>query len=166
MPTDFHVEKRALHHPAIANPLSSQPKIVYISSRAPFISTVKRVEKLLAIGQKRELGQFRIDDKDGEKQLLRKLSKKAKKRQEVTLKATGKAIAKALEFAIFFQAKPHLRVSLNTGTVQTVDDIVKDEEAAMNDFTNGTFQSDENVPEAQMRFLPMVEVAISLKQAR
>lgn len=52
---DAKVTKRPLHRPAIPSPYAgaSQQKIVYISSKTPFLSAVKRVEKLLSLADKR-----------------------------------------------------------------------------------------------------------------
>ena len=49
------VTKRPLLHPAITSPYAGaiQPKVVYVSARTPFISAVKRVEKLLRLSDKR-----------------------------------------------------------------------------------------------------------------
>ncbi|KAK3069904.1 hypothetical protein LTR53_011391, partial [Teratosphaeriaceae sp. CCFEE 6253] len=55
LPQRAKVTKRPLLHPAIASPYASasQPKVVYISARTPFLSAVKRVEKLLRLSDKR-----------------------------------------------------------------------------------------------------------------
>lgn len=52
---DARVEKRPLLRPAIPSPYSgaSQQKIVYVSTHTPFLSAVKRVEKLLRLADKR-----------------------------------------------------------------------------------------------------------------
>lgn len=52
---DVHISKRPLLRPAIPSPYSGSQnqKTVYVSVKAPFISTVKRVEKLLQLADKR-----------------------------------------------------------------------------------------------------------------
>lgn len=54
-PSDATVSKRPLHRPAIPSPYAgaNQQKVVYISSHTPFLSAVKRVEKLLDRADKR-----------------------------------------------------------------------------------------------------------------
>ena len=49
------MEKRPLLRPAIPSPYAgaAKQKIVYVSTHTPFVSAVKRVEKLLALGEKR-----------------------------------------------------------------------------------------------------------------
>ncbi|EMC98411.1 hypothetical protein BAUCODRAFT_425308 [Baudoinia panamericana UAMH 10762] len=55
LPPNAKIHKRPLHHPAIPSPYTSstQQKIVYVSARTPFISAVKRVDKLLRLADKR-----------------------------------------------------------------------------------------------------------------
>ncbi|WPH01723.1 Hypothetical protein R9X50_00457500 [Acrodontium crateriforme] len=55
LPNGTRVTKRPLHRPAIPSPYtnSAQPKVVYVSASTPFLSAVKRVEKLLQRADKR-----------------------------------------------------------------------------------------------------------------
>ncbi|KAK0367044.1 hypothetical protein LTR91_013905 [Friedmanniomyces endolithicus] len=55
LPQNATVTKRPLLRPAIPSPYAgaNQPKVVYVSARTPFISAVKRVEKLLHLSDKR-----------------------------------------------------------------------------------------------------------------
>ncbi|KAK0254895.1 hypothetical protein LTR91_011404 [Friedmanniomyces endolithicus] len=55
LPQNATVTKRPLLRPAIPSPYAgaNQPKVVYISARTPFISAIKRVEKLLHLSDKR-----------------------------------------------------------------------------------------------------------------
>lgn len=55
LPPNATVSKRPLHHAAIPSPYSgaSQQKVVYVGTRTPFLSAVKRVEKLLRLSDKR-----------------------------------------------------------------------------------------------------------------
>lgn len=52
---DAQVSKRPLLRPAIPSPYtnSSSPKVVYVSTKTPFLAAVKRVEKLLRLSEKR-----------------------------------------------------------------------------------------------------------------
>lgn len=65
---DAKVEKRPLLRPAIPSPYagSSQQKIVYISSKTPFLSAVKRVEKLLNLADKRLVQSATTNAKQGD----------------------------------------------------------------------------------------------------
>ncbi len=51
------MNKRALLQPPLASPYAgrNQPKVVYISTKTPFLSAVKRVEKLLRLSEGRFL---------------------------------------------------------------------------------------------------------------
>ena len=55
LPSNATVSKRPLHRPAIPSPYAGaqQQKVVYVSVKTPFISAVKRVEKLLNLSDKR-----------------------------------------------------------------------------------------------------------------
>lgn len=55
LPPTAKVHKRPLHHPAIPSPYAgaSQQKVIYVSARTPFLSAIKRVEKLLHLSDKR-----------------------------------------------------------------------------------------------------------------
>ncbi|KAK0251194.1 hypothetical protein LTS09_013703 [Friedmanniomyces endolithicus] len=55
LPQNATITKRPLLRPAIPSPYAgaNQPKVVYVSARTPFISAVKRVEKLLHLSDKR-----------------------------------------------------------------------------------------------------------------
>ncbi|KAI7268917.1 hypothetical protein KC345_g7611 [Hortaea werneckii] len=55
LPSNATVSKRPLHHAAIPSPYAgaSQQKVVYVGTRTPFLSAVKRVEKLLRLSDKR-----------------------------------------------------------------------------------------------------------------
>ncbi|KAK5164236.1 uncharacterized protein LTR77_009930 [Saxophila tyrrhenica] len=57
LPQNAQITKRPLLHPAIPSPHAgaNQPKVIYVSSRTKFIPVVKRVEKLLALAEKRAM---------------------------------------------------------------------------------------------------------------
>ncbi|KAG8534302.1 uncharacterized protein KY384_001146 [Bacidia gigantensis] len=178
LPKHARVQKRPLLHPAIPSPYTSasQQKVVYISSRTPFISAVKRVRKLLEQVDKRAVGAVDLVEGSGnDKQKLRQLEKQVdaarkggaeggkreKKKEEVVLKATGRSIERALEFGLFFQGQDDLNVRLRTGTVGTVDDIVvvsgdegegEDGEGDKEGEEGEVEKQDEEVPEARVRF--------------
>ncbi|KAF7718450.1 Uncharacterized protein PECH_005933 [Penicillium ucsense] len=132
LPKYAKVEKRPIPHPPIASPYAgaSVPKIVYVSSNTPFMSAVKRVQKLLRQAEKRATSNIGLDDgRKSEQQKLAELAKVAEKREEVFVKATGRAIEKALNVGKWFEEKEaEYIVRTKTGSVLVVDDIVEDEE--------------------------------------
>lgn len=131
-PADAKVEKRPIPHAPVASPYAgaSVPKIVYVSSKTPFMSAVKRVQKLLRQAEKRATANVKLDDtRKTEKQKFAELAKTAEEREEVFVKATGKAIEKALNVGKWFEEKAaEYSVRVNTGSVIVVDDVVEDEE--------------------------------------
>ncbi|KAL8725257.1 MAG: hypothetical protein Q9181_006482, partial [Wetmoreana brouardii] len=190
---DARIHKRPLLRPPIPSPYTSsqQPKVVYISTRTPFISAVKRIRKLLSLIEKRSTGKINLID-DGsnkgrsDKQKLRALAQTVgggvgggKVKEEVILKATNRAIEKALGLAVFFQGQENLEVRLRTGSQGVVDDIEEVEETGgrkkvgENGITGDGEEEDkdmdmedaeeEELPETQIRKVSMVEVGISLR---
>ncbi|TKA26020.1 hypothetical protein B0A50_05532 [Salinomyces thailandicus] len=154
LPPNAAVSKRPLHRPAIPSPYAgaSQPKVVYVSARTPFLSAVKRVEKLLRLSDKRlvqsastiakQNGQAsRKRKRDGDEDEIGAIAREVEKRktqgrrvgtdedgvdgasEEVLLKGTGKAIGKVMEMGCWFQEKEEYEVRIRTGTVGAVDDI-------------------------------------------
>ncbi|KAJ5276736.1 hypothetical protein N7524_002889 [Penicillium chrysogenum] len=132
LPKHAKVEKRPIPHAPVASPYAgaSVPKIVYVSKSTPFMSAVKRVQKLLLQAEKRATANINLEDtRKNEKEILDELSKVSGRREEVFVKATGRAIEKALNVAKWFEEKEtEYKVRVNTGSVIVVDDIVEDEE--------------------------------------
>lgn len=147
-PTDASITKRPLMRPAIVSPYasSSSQKIVYVSARTPFMSAIKRVEKLLRLADKRDLQtatthaqknkrKRRRDDDGGEDEVVAvargvEEERERKRRaggvsgEEVLVKGTGKAVSKVMEIgAWFLQREGEFVVRVRTGSVGAVDDI-------------------------------------------
>ncbi|KAJ5724121.1 hypothetical protein N7488_002156 [Penicillium malachiteum] len=132
LPKYAKVEKRPIPHAPVASPYAnaSLPKIIYVSSGTPFMSAVKRVQKLLRHAEKRATANINLEDtRKTEQQKLAELAKAAENREEVFMKATGRAIEKALKVGKWFEEKQtEYAVRVKTGSVLVVDDIVEDEE--------------------------------------
>jgi ribonuclease P/MRP protein subunit POP7 len=142
LPQNATVQKRPIIHSEVASPYAGVgvQKAVYISSKSPFMSTVKRVKKLLLHIEKRATQNVKLVER-GTKEEMRKLAdasdKIAKDREEVIVKASGKAIPKAMNVAEWFSSKEKdmsCKVEIRSGNVSVVDDIVEltdpaDEEA-------------------------------------
>jgi len=129
---DAKVEKRPIPHAPVASPYAgpSVPKIVYVSSKTPFMSAVKRVQKLLRQAEKRATAGISLEDtQKTEKQKFAELAKAADTREEIFVKATGKAIEKALNVGKWFEEKEaEYTARVTTGSVLVVDDVVEDED--------------------------------------
>lgn len=130
--TDAKVGKRPIPHAPVASPYAgpSVPKIVYVSSKTPFMSAVKRVQKLLRQAEKRATAKISLEDtRKTEKQKLAELAAAAEQREEVFVKATGRAIEKVLNVGKWFEEKEaEYTVRVKTGSVLVVDDVVEDQE--------------------------------------
>lgn len=167
---DARIQKRPILHPPIPSPYNGadQKKIVYVSTKTPFVSAVKRVRKLLDEIDKRSMSKINlVDGKGSDKQKLRKLSERAnastsKGQEEVVLKATSKAIHNVLGLALFFQGQDDCRVRLRTGTVGVVDDIVESAIPNGAETVEGK-NEEEELPESRVRKASFVEAGITLK---
>ncbi|KAI1906096.1 hypothetical protein LOZ39_005752 [Ophidiomyces ophidiicola] len=133
LPKYAHIKKRPINHPPAASPYAGPnvPKIVYVSSKTPFMSAAKRVQKLLREAEKRAISKVKIQNKktdDKANFLLLKESTEVLKKDEVFIKATGRAIKKAMDVAKWLSEKEGCNIKTKTGTLLVVDDIVEDEE--------------------------------------
>ncbi|KAL1959826.1 hypothetical protein VTO42DRAFT_971 [Malbranchea cinnamomea] len=131
LPQYARIEKRPIPHPPAASPYagSQVPKVVYVSTKTPFMSAVKRVQKLLKEAEKRAVARVNLSDKN-EKRKLEHLKEgtSALQKEEVFIKATGRAIEKAMNVGKWFDAKDEYSIRVKTGSVLVVDDIIEDEE--------------------------------------
>lgn len=174
--------KRPLLRPPIPSPRSgaSQPKVIYVSARTSFIPVIKRVEKLLALAEKRNVqSATTLVQKDrmsrerygkrkanaaGDDDLLDIARTAAKRRRaddggvvdEVVIKGTGKAVQKVLDFGLWFQQREErFAVSLRTGSVGAIDDIEVPEDDA-----DGTRMDDEDAQMAREATESALDVAM------
>ncbi|EAW11542.1 ribonuclease P subunit p20 family protein [Aspergillus clavatus NRRL 1] len=135
LPKHARVQKRPIPHAPVASPYAgpSVPKIVYVSTKSPFMSAVKRVQKLLRQAEKRATASVNLaSSKRTEQQKLAQLARGQEQlsKEEVFVKATGRAIEKALSVGRWFEEREaEYAVRVKTGSVLVVDDIVEDEEA-------------------------------------
>lgn len=171
-PIGARVHKRPILHPPIPSPYAnaSQQKVVYVSTKTPFISAVKRVRKLLTEIDKRSMGKVDlVNGKGSDKQKLQKLSERTipstrKEAEAVVLKATNRAIERALGLALFFQGQDDCRVRLTTGSVGVIDDIVEDCGPRGETEVDGEVDEEAvELPESRIRKASVLEVAITLK---
>lgn len=145
---DYKVSKRPLLRPSIPSKYasSSTTKVIYISTKTPFMAAVKRVQKMLDVVDKRE-AQSALDTarrKDGRKnrggdgrvtnhelddaaRIMAAKSKEKGKEGEVVMKGTGKAIEKTLGLGLFFQQRDEYTIKIQTSSVGAIDDIVESE---------------------------------------
>ncbi len=170
---DARIEKRPILRPPISSPYAGAdtPKVIYVSTKTPFVSAVKRVRKLLSLIDKRAIGKVDLINGQGsDRQKLKALgdkasSAKAKAPEEVLLKATNRAIENVLGLALYFQGQEDCRVRLKTGSVGVVDDIIEAPETGGGHLAEDgkEAEADEELPETQIRRISTVEIAISMK---
>jgi len=143
---DATIAKRPLLHPAIPSPYAgaSAPKVVYVGTRTPFISALKRVRSLLGHVDKRGvqaaltvsgrgrgrgrgrggIGLGNGGGRGGGQANGRGFAQNEAEREAVVVKATGKAVEKAMGLAVAMMAEKGWRVRVKTGSVAAIDDVV------------------------------------------
>ncbi|KAM5508766.1 putative ribonuclease P [Microsporum canis] len=131
--SDARIEKRPIPHPPAASPYAGAnvPKVVYVSTKSPFMSIAKRVQKLLREAEKRATQSVCLGDKGktGKDKLAQlKGASEALRKEPVFIKATGRAIDKAMKVGKWFDEKDGFTIKVKTGAVLVVDDIVQDED--------------------------------------
>ncbi|KAL2223165.1 Rpp20 subunit of nuclear RNase MRP and P-domain-containing protein [Thermoascus aurantiacus ATCC 26904] len=134
LPKYARIKKRPIPHPPAASPYAgpSVPKVVYVSTKTPFMSAAKRVQKLLRHAERRatagvDIGNGRMSEKERIARMAQ--GQENLKREEVFIKATGRAIEKALSVGRWFEQRAdEYAVRVKTGSVLVVDDIEEDEE--------------------------------------
>ncbi|RHZ68284.1 ribonuclease P subunit p20 family protein [Aspergillus thermomutatus] len=135
VPKYARIQKRPIPHAPVASPYAgaSVPKIVYVSTNSPFMSAVKRIQKLLRQAEKRATAAVNLSSsKRTDRQKLAQVARGQEQlsKEEVFVKATGRAIEKALSVGRWFEDRGNeYAVRVKTGSVLVVDDIEEDEEA-------------------------------------
>lgn len=81
----------------------------------------------------------------------------AEKGHEVLVRGSGRAMAKTLELAAWFQRQKDCSISLRTMTLETVDDVIIDEDGAEDE---GGFAAEED---SRVRNLNCIEVGVRLR---
>ncbi|KAI9745309.1 MAG: hypothetical protein M1818_001589 [Claussenomyces sp. TS43310] len=161
LPKNARVQKRPLMHPPIASAKAGAqlPKVIYVSSSASFIPTIKRVRKFLHEVDKRASGNIELLGPGSDRQKILSTGRGADKRgEEVLVKGTGRAIEKVLQVALFFQGQDDCLVRLRTGSLGAIDDIIVDGDG------NGHLDvGGEEVPETRVRKTSVLEVGVSLR---
>ncbi|RGP79625.1 ribonuclease p subunit pop7 [Fusarium longipes] len=129
-------------------PASSKSRIIYVSSKTPFMAAVKRARKQLDAALKKTDAAPKYASLHSRVESLKWTGGGATDGGVVTVMGTGKAIEKTLSIASWFEQEDDCEVEIKTGTVGTVDDVV----------TEGDEQD-----ESRLRKLNCLEVRIKLK---
>ncbi|KAI5287958.1 hypothetical protein KEM54_005589 [Ascosphaera aggregata] len=182
IPKNARISKRPIPHPPPSNPYagSNAPKIVYVSSRTPFMSAVKRVQKLLRRAETRATAKVDLGRGVGETQKIKQLVAATEDLagECVYIKATGRAIEKVVNIGEWFQERNEYTVNTKTGTVMVVDDIIENDDPAENSANqlHGrpslrkkkksrplAVDEDGELLESRTRYINTVEVAVTMK---
>ncbi|KAF4986492.1 hypothetical protein FDECE_15919 [Fusarium decemcellulare] len=147
IPQGARIEKRPLTRRQ--PPASSKSRIIYVSSKTPFMAVVKRARKQLDTS----LRTASAAPKYASVQMRVRALQEAGNREDadsavVTVMGTGRAIEKTLAVASWFEEEGDCEVEIKTGTVGAVDDVVGDEDVE---------------DESRLRKLSCLEVSIKLK---
>lgn len=141
LPPNATIQRRPIIHAPIASPFagSQVQKVVYVSSKTPFMSAVKRVKRLLHEIEKRATQDVKLIGR-GEKAGMQKLAEAreqlTKDGEEVLVKASGRAMERALRIGEWFRTKEtemDCEVEVRTGSVSVVDDVLELEEEEKSD---------------------------------
>ncbi|EXK33306.1 hypothetical protein FOMG_12017 [Fusarium oxysporum f. sp. melonis 26406] len=140
------VEKRPLTRRQ--PPASSKSRIIYVSSRTPFMAVVKRARKQLDDSLKTTDAAPKYASLHSRVEALQRNSGRDADSAAVTLAGTGRAIEKILAVASWFEQEGDCEVEITTGTVGAVDDVVA---------------SGDEEDQSRLRKLSCLELRIKLK---
>ncbi|KAG8667410.1 hypothetical protein FPOAC2_12577 [Fusarium poae] len=139
------IEKRPLTRRQA--PASPKSRIIYVSSKAPFMAVVKRARKQLDASLKKTDAAPKYATLHARVESLKRTSGSVDS-GIVTVLGAGKAIEKTLSLASWFEQEGDCEVEIKTGTIGTIDDVV--------------VEGDEE-DESRLRKLNCLEVRIKLK---
>ncbi|KAL4729205.1 hypothetical protein ACLX1H_003616 [Fusarium chlamydosporum] len=105
-------------------PASSKSRIIYVSSKTPFMAAVKRARKQLDASLKTTNAAPKNASLHSRVENLKRTGGVAADSAVVTVMGTGRAIEKTLAVAGWFEQEGDCEVEIKTGTVGTVDDVV------------------------------------------
>ncbi|KAF2421812.1 hypothetical protein EJ08DRAFT_738120 [Tothia fuscella] len=144
LPSNARITKRPLLHPAIPSRFSHHPRVIYISPRTPFASTVRRIRTTLSTMQKRRTQSIfaqsandPLSSRRGHDRVLAAAvggaDREARRDKDgmgedvVLVKGAGRGVEKVLELAGFFERekeKEGVVVRMGSGSEWVVDDVV------------------------------------------
>lgn len=171
IPEGARVQKRPVmkrQQPRDAGPAANASRIVYISTRTPFMSAVSRVRRKLdaslraatavdkraapkGAGLYARIEGLKRDIAASEKNNNKKKKDGMGEDYAVTVMGTGRAIEKVVGLAGWFQQEGDCVVEVRTGTTGTVDDVIAAED------------DEEGEDGSRVRMMNTLEVSIRLK---
>ncbi|KKY33229.1 hypothetical protein UCDDA912_g06828 [Diaporthe ampelina] len=158
LPKNSKIHKRPINRSRVFNrggpPLSPKHPIIYIATKSPFMGVVSKVRHALqkAPSSRSTKGlplAARMAALNSPPPSSDRLE------EEVLVRGTGRAMAKALHIAAWFGKQSEYVVNVRTMSLETVDDVVVDEDGAEDE---GGFGAEE---ESRARMVNCLEVGIS-----
>ncbi|KAH7013631.1 Rpp20 subunit of nuclear RNase MRP and P-domain-containing protein [Ilyonectria destructans] len=123
IPNGARVEKRPLTRRQ--PPASSKSRIIYVSSRTPFVAVVKRVRKQLDASLQTVGAAPKSASVHSRIQALERMGGEIQgDGGVVTVMGTGRAVERTLAVASWFEQEGDCLVEVRTRTVGTIDDVV------------------------------------------
>ncbi|KIW04061.1 uncharacterized protein PV09_04879 [Verruconis gallopava] len=187
LPPNARIHKRRLTRAPIVSKGSSNPQIIYISSRTPFMSAISRIRKhvtslqtrrsqsIAAASSKRKSASFQKAKGDRilaaaiESLDRQENSARGAPTDEVLVKGTGKAIEKLVSIAGWLQEHAQaegVRVRLETESWWAVDDVslvgVTDEEAEGAMDVDRERDKPEDLPESRQRNVSVLTIRVGV----
>ncbi|KAL5343450.1 Rpp20 subunit of nuclear RNase MRP and P-domain-containing protein [Aspergillus crustosus] len=174
LPKYVEIQKRPIPHAPVSSPYAgpSVPKTIYISSSTPYMSAVKRVQKLLRHAEKRATASLDATINSSKKshsgsgniqrqeKLLAALARGEEgeqlSKEQVFVKATGRAMGVALKVGKWFEREERggeYIVRVKTGSVMVVDDVEVDEEGQEKALKEVEREVDKSLREVQREVL-------------
>lgn len=155
LPPNAAIQRRPIIHAPLASPFADRgvQKVVYVSSKTPFMSAAKRVKRLLHEIEKRATQDVKLigrGERAGMQKLAEARERLAKDGEEVLVKASGRAMEKAVRVGEWFRNKEtemDCKVEVRTGSVSVVDDVVEDDDEEVGGGVAVEQQEDETVLE-------------------
>ncbi|KAK7408200.1 hypothetical protein QQX98_009667 [Neonectria punicea] len=142
-----HIEKRALTRRQ--PPASSKSRIIYVSSRTPFMAVVTRARKQLDASLQTVGAAPKFASVHSRVAALQRTASDETEGAVVAVMGTGRAVEKTLAVASWFEQQGDCLVEVRTRTVGTIDDVVVEDEDV------------EDV--SRLRKMSCLEVSIKLK---
>lgn len=137
-------------------PLSPKQPIIYIATKSPFMGIVSKIRHALdKVPSSRSTKGLPLAARMAALNAPAPASDRLD--DEVLVRGTGRAMAKALHIAAWFGKQSEYVVSVRTMSLETVDDVVVDEDGADDE---GGFPAEQ---ESRARMVNCLELGISLR---
>ncbi|KAK2600528.1 hypothetical protein N8I77_010055 [Diaporthe amygdali] len=157
LPKNSKIHKRPINRGRVFNrggaPISSKQPIIYIATKSPFMGIVNKVRH--ALDKSPSSRSTKGLPLAARMAALNSPASSDRLEEEVLVRGTGRAMAKALHIAAWFSKQNEYLVSVRTMSLETVDDVLVDEDGADEE---GGFAAEE---ESRARMVNCLEVGIS-----